>query len=131
MLAEVFLTCLVWNVYFEARGEPLAGQIAVAEVTLRRADLSGRNDCAEVFEDRQFSWTQELRNPRITNKRAWHQAVEAVRIALLGQSNVSRGATHFHSVRVNPRWTRTLCHATTIGRHVFYRPCDVQLGRLP
>lgn len=121
---DVHEVCLGWNVFFEARGEPRHGQIAVAEVTLRRAELSGRNVCAEVFEDRQFSWTLEP-SPRVTNPRAWRAALNAAKTALLGQSNASRGATHYFNPReANPRWRLALCHAVTIGNHVFYRPCE-------
>lgn len=120
---DVVLFCLAWNVYFEARGEPQAGQHAVAEVTLRRADLSGRTVCEEVFEDRQFSWTQQYSRPTVTNNKAWAKALEVANTTLLFPTNYSRGATHFHNKTVKPKWSRQLCHATTINQHVFYKPC--------
>lgn len=125
VVVDVPLVCLAWNVYFEARSEPRHGQIAVAEVTLRRAELSGRNLCAEVFDDRQFSWTLDPQ-PRVMNHRAWQAALNAAKTALLGHSNSSLGATHYHSRQVKPKWRLALCHATTIGAHIFYRPCETK-----
>lgn len=122
-MLDVLLTCVAFNVYFESRGEPFQGQIAVAEVTLRRAELSGRAVCSEVFEDKQFSWTEKQR-PMVMNPKAWQIAVQAAQTALLGSTNVSNGATHFHARYVSPKWRLALCHAITIGKHVFYKPCS-------
>ena len=123
-MIDVILFCLAWNVYFEARGEPRAGQYAVAEVTLRRADLSGRGVCEEVFEDKQFSWTQQYPRPLVTNNKSWVKALEVARTTLAFPTDYAKGATHFHSKAVKPKWSRQLCHAITIGNHIFYRPCQ-------
>jgi spore germination cell wall hydrolase CwlJ-like protein len=124
-MIDVMLFCLIANVYFEARGEPLAGQHAVAEVTLRRAAISGRNICNEVFEDRQFSWTLAER-PVVRDAEAWKKAQAVALKALLAPTNFSRGATNFHVVGKPPRskWHLKLCKTATIGNHVFYKECD-------
>lgn len=53
--------CLAANLYFEARGEPLKGQLAVAKVTLNRVKSKQYPDsiCAVVFQKHQFSWTKQ------------------------------------------------------------------------
>lgn len=123
MISEVLVACLAWNVYFEARGEPIAGQFAVAEVTLRRAAASNRPVCNEVFTDAQFSWTHASDNLAVRDRVAWAKAVEVAKAALLRDTNYSLGATHFHALRVRPAWARKLCKTTQIGKHVFYKAC--------
>jgi spore germination cell wall hydrolase CwlJ-like protein len=123
-MIDVMLFCLAWNGYFESRGEPEKGQRAVMEVTLRRADMSGRSICEEVFLDRQFSWTDRTTRPRVTNAKAWAQAVRLAHESMIAATDHSLGATHFHAKRVKPYWSKQLCHTVTIGNHVFYRPCS-------
>lgn len=122
-MIDVILFCLAWNVYFEARGEPYEGQLAVAEVTLNRADLSGRNICQEVFLDKQFSWSHQINRPKIVNQVAWQEAIDVSKVALSVPSNVSNGATHYHNGTVKPQWAKKLCKVVIIGRHIFYKPC--------
>lgn len=123
MNLDVVLLCLTLNVYFEARGEPLAGQRAVAEVTLRRAQISGRGVCEEVFTDRQFSWTLSER-PLVRDKTAWDAARRVAANVLTLPTNESRGATHFFNPSVaNPKWHRSMCRTAVIGKHAFYKAC--------
>lgn len=120
---DVVLFCLALNVYFEARGEPLAGQYAVAEVTLHRAQISGRGVCEEVFADHQFSWTLH-RRPKVRNAQAWENAKAVALGALSAKTHFSGGATHFYNPRLaNPVWARGMCETARIGRHRFMRPC--------
>jgi len=124
MIESVIVVCLAWNVYFEARSEPIEGQYAVAEVTITRASLSGRNICEEVFLDRQFSWNNGKVNPKVTNKRAWNQANQIAASALAFPTYFSKGATHYHASYIKkPKWAASLCETTRIGKHIFYRPC--------
>ena len=123
MTPEVILLCLALNIYFEARGEPIEGQYAVAEVALRRAALSSKPVCVEVFSDSQFSWTLQADTAKVRDKRMWATALTVARSVLAEPTNFSHGATHFHSIAVKPRWTRSLCLAARIGRHLFYREC--------
>lgn len=123
-MIEVFLMCLALNVYFEARGEPLHGQVAVAEVTLRRAASSGKPVCQEVFTDAQFSWTASADDLKVLNKVAWADAEWAAKHAANAETNFSGGATHFHATYVKPKWARKLCRTVQIGQHIFYKECD-------
>lgn len=122
---DVWLFCLAMNVYFEARSEPIEGQYAVAEVAIRRAKLSGKSICEEVFQDRQFSWTIKSDKLVVKNEQAWTLANAVAFHAMKGNSNFSKGATHFHATYIfKPAWAQEMCVAVKIGRHIFYRPCE-------
>jgi len=134
MLVETALMCLALNIYHEARSEPVHGQYAVAQVTLRRAEFTRKRVCAEVFRPFQFSWTVDKvrrlkRGWRIAKSLepaewvAWTKAVKIAQSALLAKPirDYSRGATHYHSKRVKPRWAKHMKLVAVIGQHVFYR----------
>jgi len=126
------LTCLAHNVYFEARGEPLKGQLAVAEVTMNRA-ASGRYPakvCEVVYQKNwdtirkryvgAFSWTEfgYLPNP---GGEAWTQAWQAAEAVYYGtEPPVVGGATHYHAIYIKPAWAEGRKPIARIGRHVFY-----------
>jgi N-acetylmuramoyl-L-alanine amidase len=127
------LQCLAENVYFEARGEPLAGQYAVAEVTLNRmrAQNFPHTVCAVVHEVRwdasrrrfvaDFSWT-ELGALSPPDGPAWRQAM-AVASASYDELHAPLvpGALFYHATSVRPAWARTRRAVATIGNHIFYR----------
>ena len=115
--------CLAAAIYFESNGEPLAGQLAVAEVIINRA-RSGRfapTLCGVITQRSQFSF---VRGGRIPNPprhtAAWRTAVAVAHIALddLADSPVS-SALFFHARYVSPGWR--LRRLATVGNHVFYR----------
>lgn len=120
---DILLFCLAMNVYFEARSEPLPGQYAVAEVTLRRAAVTSKPVCATVFEDAQFSWTRRADELKVVNQKSWAQAMNVARAVLVKPTNYSKGATHFHADYVRPAWAKGLCMTVKIGRHIFYKEC--------
>lgn len=119
---SAFLLCLALNIYFEARGEPLPGQYAVAEVTIRRAENARTNICAEVFRPGQFSWTMEGKH-FVTDPVAWDSARRVAERTINHRTNFSKGATHFHTLDIRPWWAATMCVTTTIGNHRFYKAC--------
>lgn len=127
------LTCLAGNIYFEARGEPVAGQYAVAEVTMNRV-ASRRfpgNVCAVVHEQRwdairqryvgAFSWT-ELDSFSWPKGIAWERAMLAA-VAVYDKKEAPRvpGALFYHAKYITPRWSKTKTPIAEIGRHKFYR----------
>lgn len=126
------LYCLALNIYFEARGEPVAGQFAVADVTLNRVESEAFPDtiCDVVFECRrrdicQFSWVNHIKDgqtPRIDESEAWFDAqLFAVEIYEWEvERGISGGATHFHNRSVRPHWARVYRRTTSIGAHLFY-----------
>jgi Cell Wall Hydrolase len=116
--------CLANAVYFEARGEPIEGQLAVAEVVLNRT-RSGRYPatiCAVVTQPWQFSFVRNGIIPRADrSSEAWRRAVAVARIAESGaQRLLPRDVLWYHADYVSPSWGRRLARNTKIGLHIFY-----------
>jgi spore germination cell wall hydrolase CwlJ-like protein len=115
--------CLAGAVYFESKGESLAGQLAVARVVLARTQ-SGRfptTICGVVYQPSQFSFVRGGKMPRIsTSSIQWQNAVAIARIALDGSwKSPVEGALFFHARYVSPGWR--LKRMGTVDNHVFYR----------
>lgn len=116
------LACLAGAVYFEAKGEPLAGQLAVAQVILNRT-RSGRfpaSVCSVVTQPGQFSFVRGGRVPAVAGNAAYRTALAVAQVALArGWNDPAPSALFFHARRVAPSWRMTRIAA--IGNHVFYR----------
>ena len=118
------IECLAGAIYFESKGEPLEGQLAVAEVVINRAE-SGKYPktlCGVVKQRRQFSFVRGGRFPPIAKtSQAWRKAVAIAHIALqdLADSRASE-AMFFHAKYVRPGW-RGLTRVASVGNHIFYR----------
>jgi N-acetylmuramoyl-L-alanine amidase len=114
--------CLAKAVYFESKGEPLSGQLAVAEVVLNRAK-SGRfatSLCGVVKQPSQFSFVRGGGFPPVVNQAMWQQAVGVAHVAINGLwEGPAKGALFFHATRVSPNWGKR--PVATVGNHVFYR----------
>ena len=116
--------CLASAVYFEARGEPIEGQLAVAEVVLNRAS-SGRYPntiCEVVTQPWQFSFVRRGVIPAANrSSEAWRRAVAVARIAEAGASRLlPQNVLWYHADYVSPSWGRRLARNTKIGLHIFY-----------
>ncbi|MBT2375765.1 cell wall hydrolase [Pseudomonas fluorescens] len=117
---QAALMCLALNIYHESRGEPIDGQIAVAMVTMNRADWQPSEVCRVVYEKNQFSWTNSNKN-KTQEPIAWARAKRiAKRVVDRKHHDITYGATHFHSHTLHPAWRKTLKKTTMIGQHVFY-----------
>ena len=117
------LNCLAIGVYYESKGEPLAGQLAVADVILNRS-TSGRfptSVCGVLTQRGQFSFVKGGRLPDVdTSRPAWKTAVAIARIAAQDLwDSPAEGALFFHARRVSPKWNHT--RVASLGNHVFYR----------
>ncbi len=115
--------CLAGAVYFESKGESLAGQLAVAKVVMARAK-SGRfasTLCGVVFQKSQFSFVRNGRMPVIDkNSASWRNAVAISKIALSNSwKSPVEGALYFHARYVSPGWR--LARLGAIDNHIFYR----------
>lgn len=119
------MRCLAGAVYFEARGEPLAGQLAVAKVVINRAesDVFPSGYCAVVHQRAQFSFVKGGRMPHIREgSSAWKRAKAIARIAHEGLwESEARDSLYFHANYVKPRWSRSKTARATIKTHIFYR----------
>lgn len=116
------LNCLARNVYYEARGEPLVGQYAVAEVTLNRvvSPAFPATVCAVVHERHAFSWTL-LDSPPDPGGLAWQRAM-AVASSVYDNNEAPfvDGALFYHATYVVPGWASTRMQVVRINRHIFY-----------
>lgn len=119
------LQCLAGAIYFEARGEPLDGQLAVAQVIVNRAEDQRfpASYCGVVYQRSQFSFIRNGNMPRIrTGSKAWTNARAIARIAHRGLWDSKAGeALYFHAKYVRPGWSRRKVALATIDTHVFYR----------
>lgn len=128
--------CLALNDYWESRGEPLAGRMAVAQVVLNRA-MDPRyptNICDVVKQDLsrskracQFSWWCDGKSDTPRELEAWRRSIRLASAVLVRDNNIqdnTDGALWYHAVSIKPKWTGDLKRAVKIGDHVFYRDDD-------
>ena len=123
--------CLTEALYFEARGEPVQGQFAVAEVILNRVDSPKfpNSICRVVNQGTgrkhacQFSYTCDGKFENIANMAVYNQLAVIARAMIDGgMRKLSGGATYYHTTSVQPSWARRFEHTATIGIHKFYKP---------
>jgi spore germination cell wall hydrolase CwlJ-like protein len=117
--------CLATAVYFEARGESLEGQLAVAHVVMNRA-TSGRYPsdwCGVVKQPAQFSFVRHGEFPYAdTNSDAWKKAEAIAELAAANVvPSVSPDVLWYHADYVAPSWRHGLQEVQQIGAHIFYR----------
>lgn len=123
--------CLAEAIYFEARGEPVEGQYAVAQVVMNRA-RSGyypNTVCGVVYQNKtwrnacQFSFACDRIPDRVNNVFAWRLATRIARDVTEGGAWLPEigSSTHYHATYVRPRWIRDMVKLDKIGRHIFYR----------
>lgn len=116
------IECLALNVYHEARGEPILGQIAVAKVTINRFERSNNTICEIVYRRGQFSWTSKPQRRPVGN--AWKQAQVIAWLVITQPELVNdptNGSLYFHSSRMTPHEFRNFQRVVTIGNHKFYK----------
>ena len=116
--------CLANAVYFESRGEPVEGQLAVANVVLNRA-ASGHYPtdlCGVVTQKARFSFVHHGRIPSANRKSpAWRKAVAIAHIAAAKIAEaVPADVLWYHAAYVAPAWRRDLTVEGRIGLHIFY-----------
>lgn len=116
--------CLANAVYFESRGEPVEGQLAVAEVVMNRAS-SGRYPadlCSVITQPAQFSFIRHGRFPKADKASdAWRKAVAVARIAREKlATKLPSGVLWYHATYVSPGWGKRLNRQAQIGLHIFY-----------
>jgi hypothetical protein len=127
------MKCLADAIYFEARGEPELGRVAVAQVVLNRLKNPAYPDtiCGVVYQNKsrrnrcQFSFACDGIRERITDKAAWVSAQALAKRILDDDKTLYIGdvgaSTHYHANYVRPRWARHMTKKDKIGRHIFYQ----------
>ena len=122
--------CLSEALYFEARGETVKGQFAVAEVILNRVESERfpSSICGVIKQGTgrkyqcQFTYTCNGYKDVIGEPRAYERVSKVARAIMDGaNNNLTNGATHYHTTAVNPKWSRTYTRTARIGVHLFYR----------
>ena len=139
-------TCLVDNIYFEARGQGKVGWIAVAFVTVNRMnDNRYPNTICEVVHQAptreswkkngkyypirnkcQFSWYCDGKADDIHNEDLYYEIYDFVQRIMtpdyaINYIDITEGATHYHADYVTPAWAETKTKTAEIGDHIFYR----------
>lgn len=120
------LNCLAQNVYYESANESAEGKMAVAQVTMNRAE-SGKfpNDiCRVVYQTSQFSWVKD--KPKALNhlrdKGTYNESMEIAKRVLLEGFRLHSidKALYYHASSVNPTWNKRMTKLNQIGNHIFY-----------
>jgi hypothetical protein len=128
---ESSLGCIAVAIYHEARNQSPHGQLAVASVILQRAAVPGRwgDDACEVVIPVQFSFmTSEYGFDPILEQNAWVAAVHLAAKSLVeGPLPELKNADHYHTVDVDPSWSRKMQMVGRIGHHIFFRDPDSAL----
>jgi spore germination cell wall hydrolase CwlJ-like protein len=120
--------CLARNIYFEAGGEPRAGKIAVAEVTMNRVKSRQypRTVCGVVHQKHknicQFSWVCEGKTKVHRNSSAWRDSIKIAENILISKQHygIIGSAKYFHADYVEPAWAAQKRLIRKIGNHIFY-----------
>ncbi len=123
--------CLASGIYFEARGESVKGQAAVAQVILNRVRNPAypKTICGVVYQNEdwrnrcQFSFACDSIKDRVNSQYHWRVARDVAMAVTAGRIWLPQvgSATHYHAVYVRPNWARTMEKVGRIGMHVFYR----------
>lgn len=122
--------CLAEALYFEARGETVKGQFAVAEV-IRNRVKSGRfpnSYCSVINQGTgkkyqcQFTYTCDGRPEVVAEPAAYARVAKVARATIDGKSpDITHGATFYHTTAVRPSWARKFTNTARFGVHLFYR----------
>ena len=129
------LLCMAEAIYFESRGEPFIGQLAVGQVVLQRVKSKAFPDdaCSVVHQGRlhtsgapvkhkcEFSYWCDGKPEEVGDEGAYGEAVSAALLVSEGVRILSvKSALHYHAIYVRPYWADSYKRLAQIGRHVFY-----------
>ncbi len=125
------LHCLALTIYFEARGEPEDGKLAVAHVVMNRMKDSRFPDTIcrvvqqggeQVRHRCQFTWWCDGLSDRPQNLRQWQKSKSLARTVYWGdRPDPTGGALWYHADYVAPTWAQAFSRTSQIGRHIFYQ----------
>jgi spore germination cell wall hydrolase CwlJ-like protein len=127
IVIDIAIACLAMNVYFEARDQSIAGQVAVAQVTMNRvASPDYPNDvCSVVQQHKQFSWFWDGKSDVPQESMAWKRAQMVAEGVMNGSGHAELmdvNITHYHAAYVSPYWSKKMQLVAQIGDHIFYTP---------
>ena len=124
-MIELVVMCLAMNVFWESRDQSLAGQVAVAQITMNRVEspLYPDDVCGVVHELQQFSWQWDGKSDVPQEAEAWDRAQMVARGVLAGSGHATLwgvNITHYHAAYVQPYWIRDMQLVAKIDDHIFY-----------
>ena len=120
-MVEAAVLCLALNIYFEAAGEPIDGQFAVAQVTLNRAQRDPAKVCDVVYAPAQFSWTAKRPAVPKDDSATFQHAKRVARLSL-NMTDFTDGADHYHATYMRPDWDyRKIVITGQWGNHILYK----------
>ena len=128
-MMETALMCMALNIFFEARSEPIQGQIAVAEVTLNRvaSDDYPNTICEVVLQENsqgcQFSWWCDGKSDLPKEHNSFQTSKSLAKLMIDdGQyiSVVGKNVTHYHTDDIKPYWSDDMVKVEQVGKHIFY-----------
>ena len=132
--------CLAKNIYFEAGNQPLAGKVAVAQVVYNRMEHASYPDnvCGVIYQAKyrenwkgnmipirhqcQFSWFCDGKSDEPLDTDTFFESYVVAQDIIMGKyPDITEGATHYHSIMVEPFWAETLNETVQITDHIFYK----------
>jgi spore germination cell wall hydrolase CwlJ-like protein len=114
------LLCLTLALYYEARNEPLVGQVAVAHVVMNRAENDPNKVCKVIAEPGQFPWYKRGRFDSVNPITYEKMRVIANGVLQGKTTDPTDGAVSFHAHYVKPGWPIRERKPMRIGAHIFY-----------
>jgi len=134
-MLNTIVACLALNIYFEARDQPIDGQVAVTQVVINRVNdpRFPDNHCEVIKEGPvrnglpvigrcQFSWYCDGLKDVPKDQDAYRWAIMiAMRVLDEGYEDFVDGSTHYHADHVSPIWSTEKTMVVKIGDHIFYR----------
>ena len=124
------MSCLAEALYFEARGEPIKGQLAVGEVILNRVeDARYPSSICRVINQGtgrrfacQFTYTCDGKLETVHERKPYEISLKIAKILMTTHDRkLTRGSTHYHSNYVDPKWSKKFERVAKFGRHIFYK----------
>ena len=132
--------CLAKNIYFEAGNQPLAGKVAVAQVVFNRMEHSAypKDICGVVYQAKwgknwagnmmpirnqcQFSWFCDGKSDEPLDTDTFFESYLIAQDVIMGKyPDITSGATHYHSIWVEPYWADSLNETVQITDHILYK----------
>lgn len=139
IIVDPQVVCLAQNMYFEARSESTAGQIAVANVVLNRKNSDAFPDtiCEVVYEGPhyessqgkmipyknrcQFSWYCDGKSDKVSNQNKYDELYILANFVYKNKIDLTDGALFYHADYVEPEWAKRMIVTAKIDTHIFYR----------
>jgi len=118
---EAAIFCLAQALYFEARSEPIAEQLMVANVIINRveSDKYPNSICDVINQNKQFSYLSDGKPETISNRKAWNQSIYLANLYMNHKYDYHEGC-HYHADYSYPYWRNGYKLIYKGKTHLFY-----------